>query len=214
MHWVLIAGCGLSPLRWAAAPLELQRAAFTAVASLVGPGFSSCCPWPWQPWLMGSVPPWQAGSSWTGDQTTVLCIARQLANHGTTREARESASFLRGRGWRQGYQERSVFRTNPRKADVSSVCLLLSTHRCPDDLGLRILYFHCPGHVVGTGSHKGHRRSPAEAMGKLVEVSWGDRLYVWRVSRDAAEGIPCHPWAWRDKGWNGISQNPLENLCE
>ena len=81
----------------------------------------------------------------------------------------------------------------PRKADVSSVCLLLSTHNCPDDLGLRKPYFHCSGPVVGAGSHQDYRQNPAEALGKLVEVRRDDRLYVWRVFRDAAEGIPVTP---------------------
>lgn len=155
---------GFLQLRWAVAPLELRCAAFSLRWSLVVEhGFSSRCPWPQQPWPTGSVAPRQAGSSRTRDWTAVLCIARQLANHGTTREARESASFLRGRGWRQGYQERSVFGTNPRKADISSACLLLSTHKCPDDLGLSILNLHCPGHMVGTAVTRTTDR-----------VHWGD----------------------------------------
>lgn len=89
---------GFLRLQWAVAPLELRRAAFSLRWSLVVEhGFSSRCPWPQQPWPTGSVAPRQAGSSRTRDWTAVLCIARQLANHGTTREARESASFLRGR---------------------------------------------------------------------------------------------------------------------
>ena len=40
-----------------------------------------------QLWHTGLVALWQVGSSWTRDQTGVPCIARQILNHWTTREA-------------------------------------------------------------------------------------------------------------------------------
>ena len=44
---------------------------------------------------------------------------------------------------------REMFQETPGKAAFSSVLILLSTHKCPVEIGLRILYFHCTGHMVG-----------------------------------------------------------------
>ena len=50
-------------------------------------GFSSCSTWAQQLWCEDLVAPQNVGSSWTRDRTGVLCIARQILNHWTTREA-------------------------------------------------------------------------------------------------------------------------------
>ena len=54
---------------------------------------SSCCgaqapgSWAQELWGTGLVAPQHVGPSWTTDQTSVPCIARQILNHWTTMEA-------------------------------------------------------------------------------------------------------------------------------
>ena len=56
-----------------------------AVVSLVGE-HRLCGTWAQELWYIGPVAQWHVGSSWTRDQTCVLCVGRWILYHWTTRE--------------------------------------------------------------------------------------------------------------------------------
>ena len=80
-------------------PVEVSRGYFlVAVRSCLGlfrcTSFSSCRTWAQYLWCRGLVTPRHAESYWTGDQTRVLCIGRQIFVHCTSREAQGSFVIL------------------------------------------------------------------------------------------------------------------------
>ena len=48
--------------------------------------------------------PWHVRSSWTRDQTSVPCVARQTLNHWITREVTPTGLLEQGRGKKHGLE--------------------------------------------------------------------------------------------------------------
>ena len=74
-------------------------------------GFSSCCMWTQQLWLMGLVARWHVGCSQIRDQTRVPCTGTWILNHWSTREAQEVTfgkhpSMGSGSRWSPPYDQR------------------------------------------------------------------------------------------------------------
>ena len=93
IFYLFMAALGLHRCPWAFSSCGEQELVSScgARASYCG-GFSCCralalCTWASELWCMDLVALWHAGSSWTRDQTRVLCFGRQILNNWTTREA-------------------------------------------------------------------------------------------------------------------------------
>ena len=82
----LLLASGFLQLKQTGATLQLQCTGFSLqwLLLLQSMGFRAC--WLQQLWCIDLVAPWHMESSWTRDQTWVLCIGRQIFNHQTIRE--------------------------------------------------------------------------------------------------------------------------------